>query len=60
MSSDSTTETRVHRSITAPPPRSYRDHAATMRGVFDSPGGWSGTLARFAGLAGADTAEPAR
>jgi hypothetical protein len=29
----------------------YGDQAETMRGLFDSPGGWTGTLTRFAELA---------
>lgn len=30
----------------------YGDQAETMRGIFDSPGGWPGTLSRFADFAG--------
>jgi uncharacterized protein YndB with AHSA1/START domain len=29
----------------------YGDQAEMMRSVFDSPGGWTGTLTRFADLA---------
>lgn len=30
----------------------YGDQAETLRGIFDSPGGWQGTLERFAAVAG--------